>query len=157
MPKMVLLISRQSLVYIISYSSALKVCIRISVYSYVIVIHWMCLCLQTEICGLCLISFDSGLQYEYHKCFHLTKPISSLNIYHSHFEDSFPNIFEFCHKTRGIFSAVILQIKTKSYGAYWNALARKHLELLCCKWYAKWISICVSSSSQSCKKPLHPS
>uniref|UniRef100_A0A8C2F3U7 TBC1 domain family member 8B n=1 Tax=Cyprinus carpio TaxID=7962 RepID=A0A8C2F3U7_CYPCA len=27
------------------------------------------------------------LKYEYHKCFHLTKPISSLNIYHSHFGD----------------------------------------------------------------------
>uniref|UniRef100_A0A9J8B1P8 TBC1 domain family member 8B n=1 Tax=Cyprinus carpio carpio TaxID=630221 RepID=A0A9J8B1P8_CYPCA len=34
-----------------------------------------------------VVHFDSGLKYEYHKCFHLTKPISSLNIYHSHFGD----------------------------------------------------------------------
>lgn len=57
-PRMVMLMRRRSLVHIISHSTALKVCI-IPDYSCVILIHWMCLCLclQTEICGLCLISF----------------------------------------------------------------------------------------------------
>lgn len=56
MPRMVMLMRRRSLVHVISDSTALKVCI-IPDYSHVILIHWMCLCLQTKICGLCLIRF----------------------------------------------------------------------------------------------------
>lgn len=53
----IMLIRRRSLVQIISHSTVLKVCVRIPDDICSILIYWMCLCLQTGICALCLISF----------------------------------------------------------------------------------------------------